>query len=287
MREARARHAGRHRERRRLSRPAGFRRVFGVEGGGDHATSKACALELRGSGVAVVTICPGYIATPMTAGNPYPMPFLLDADKAARLHRAGDRRGAGASTSCPGRWRWSGACCASCRGRSTTRRSRARRASRGGRCSAVPRHEEKGPRAAAPRTLRDPGGYSGTRMPTVTAVIVAVALAGGARTGDEAGHAAEVRRRAEIEQRVVVVGLGHRDAVAAAERRRRRGHVAVLVLGVVFPRHARERPDVAEAARRPASPGSTASARSPAGRRSSSCCRLRFPRTAARSPACT
>jgi short-subunit dehydrogenase len=39
---------------------------------------------LRGSGVKVVTLAPGYIATPMTAKNPYPMPFLMPADAAAR-----------------------------------------------------------------------------------------------------------------------------------------------------------------------------------------------------------
>jgi short-subunit dehydrogenase len=33
----------------------------------------------------VVTICPGYVATPMTARNRYRMPFLLGADEAARL----------------------------------------------------------------------------------------------------------------------------------------------------------------------------------------------------------
>jgi len=32
----------------------------------------------------VTTICPGYIATPMTQGNPYRMPFLMDADDASR-----------------------------------------------------------------------------------------------------------------------------------------------------------------------------------------------------------
>jgi len=32
----------------------------------------------------VSAVCPGYIATPMTARNPYPMPFLLEADDAAR-----------------------------------------------------------------------------------------------------------------------------------------------------------------------------------------------------------
>ncbi len=42
-------------------------------------------MELRGSGIAVVTVCPGYIATPMTAHNPYPMPFLMRPEKAARL----------------------------------------------------------------------------------------------------------------------------------------------------------------------------------------------------------
>ena len=36
MRAARTRHAGRHRERRGLSRPSGLGRVFGVEGRGDH-----------------------------------------------------------------------------------------------------------------------------------------------------------------------------------------------------------------------------------------------------------
>lgn len=32
----------------------------------------------------VVTLAPGYIATPLTALNPYPMPFMLPADEAAR-----------------------------------------------------------------------------------------------------------------------------------------------------------------------------------------------------------
>jgi short-subunit dehydrogenase len=77
---------------------AGFR---GLPRAGAYSASKAAAIayleslrvELVGSGVAVVTICPGYIATPMTEGNPYPMPFLLPSDRAARLiARAIDRR---------------------------------------------------------------------------------------------------------------------------------------------------------------------------------------------------
>ena len=69
---------------------AGFR---GLPGSGAYSASKAAAItyleslrvEMQGSGVAVVTICPGFIATPMTARNPYWMPFLLSPDKAARL----------------------------------------------------------------------------------------------------------------------------------------------------------------------------------------------------------
>ncbi|MEO8674877.1 MAG: SDR family oxidoreductase [Casimicrobiaceae bacterium] len=69
---------------------AGFR---GLPGAGAYSASKAAAiayleslrLELTGSGVAVVTICPGYIATSMTAGNPYPMPFIISPERAARL----------------------------------------------------------------------------------------------------------------------------------------------------------------------------------------------------------
>lgn len=65
--------------------------VRGLPGAGAYSASKAAAsryleslrVELRGSGVRVVDIRPGYIATPMTAVNPYPMPFILPADEAA------------------------------------------------------------------------------------------------------------------------------------------------------------------------------------------------------------
>lgn len=68
---------------------AGFR---GLPGASAYSASKAAAIsyleslrvELHGSGVRVVTICPGYIKTPMTDVNPYPMPFILDADEAAK-----------------------------------------------------------------------------------------------------------------------------------------------------------------------------------------------------------
>ena len=68
---------------------AGFR---GLPGSGAYSASKAAfisyleslRLEMHGSGVKVVTLCPGYIRTPMTDINPYPMPFMLEADDAAR-----------------------------------------------------------------------------------------------------------------------------------------------------------------------------------------------------------
>lgn len=68
---------------------AGFR---GLPGAAAYSASKAAAIsfleaqrvELHGSGVKVSTICPGFIATPMTAKNPYPMPFILEANDAAR-----------------------------------------------------------------------------------------------------------------------------------------------------------------------------------------------------------
>jgi len=65
--------------------------VRGLPGSGAYSASKAAALryleslrvEMRPFGVAVVTIAPGYIRTPMTAHNPYRMPFLMAADRFA------------------------------------------------------------------------------------------------------------------------------------------------------------------------------------------------------------
>jgi len=42
-------------------------------------------VELKQSGIRVVTIAPGYIDTPMTQVNRYPMPFLMPVEKFARL----------------------------------------------------------------------------------------------------------------------------------------------------------------------------------------------------------
>ena len=83
MREAR---------RGRLVGIASVAGMRGLPGAGAYSASKAAAItylealriELRSSGVKVVTVCPGYVATPMTANNPYRMPFILPAAVAAR-----------------------------------------------------------------------------------------------------------------------------------------------------------------------------------------------------------
>jgi short-subunit dehydrogenase len=75
--------------------------IRGLPGHGAYCASKAAVIayceslrgELRPSGVKVVTICPGYIDTPLTQKNRYAMPFLMQpdvfADKAFSVIEAG------------------------------------------------------------------------------------------------------------------------------------------------------------------------------------------------------
>ena len=66
--------------------------VRGFAGHGANCPSKAAMvnyleclrLELRESGVKVVTLCPGYVATALTQGNQFSMPFLLQPDEFAQ-----------------------------------------------------------------------------------------------------------------------------------------------------------------------------------------------------------
>ena len=61
--------------------------IRGLPGHGAYCASKAAVVayceslrgECRRQGVNVVTLLPGYIATPLTAQNPYSMPFLMQA----------------------------------------------------------------------------------------------------------------------------------------------------------------------------------------------------------------
>ena len=72
----------------------GFASVAGIRGlpeAGAYSASKAAAIayleslrvEMQPHGIAVTTIAPGYIRTPMTDINPYKMPFLMEVDLAA------------------------------------------------------------------------------------------------------------------------------------------------------------------------------------------------------------
>jgi len=84
-------------------RLVGIASVSGIRGLPGHAAycgSKAAAInhceslrgELRGSGVQVVTISPGYVDTPLTRENRYGMPFLMPAEAfAERAFRAIER----------------------------------------------------------------------------------------------------------------------------------------------------------------------------------------------------
>jgi short-subunit dehydrogenase len=65
--------------------------VRGLPGAGAYSASKAAVIayleslrvEMLRHNIAVTTIAPGYIRTPMTDINTYKMPFLMDADVAA------------------------------------------------------------------------------------------------------------------------------------------------------------------------------------------------------------
>ena len=69
----------------------GIASVAGIRGLPGHAAycaSKAAAIsyceslrgELKPQGFSVVTLAPGYIKTPLTSKNKFPMPFLMSAD---------------------------------------------------------------------------------------------------------------------------------------------------------------------------------------------------------------
>ena len=76
--------------------------IRGLPGHGAYCASKAAVVayceslrgECRRQGVKVVTLLPGYIATPLTAKNPYSMPFLMSApafaERAFQAIQAGD-----------------------------------------------------------------------------------------------------------------------------------------------------------------------------------------------------
>ena len=86
---------------RRLVGIASVAGIRGLPGAEAYSASKAAAisyleslrLEMRPCGIKVVTLVPGYIATPMTALNDYRMPFLMPVDKAVLRFAAAIERG--------------------------------------------------------------------------------------------------------------------------------------------------------------------------------------------------
>ncbi|MBL8334981.1 MAG: SDR family oxidoreductase [Rubrivivax sp.] len=92
----------RQRRSGRLVGVASVAAIRGLPGHGAYCASKSgvvalcesLRVECRGQGVQVLTILPGYIATPLTSRNRYAMPFLMTAeafaDRAFRAIEAGD-----------------------------------------------------------------------------------------------------------------------------------------------------------------------------------------------------
>jgi short-subunit dehydrogenase len=81
-----------------MSSIASFRGIRGIPA---YSASKA-AIRVWGEsmrslllaeGIAISVICPGYVATPLTAGNRFRMPFLMDAERATRIIQRGLARG--------------------------------------------------------------------------------------------------------------------------------------------------------------------------------------------------
>jgi short-subunit dehydrogenase len=80
-----------------MSSLAGFR---GMPSAPAYCASKAAVriygealrARLRGSGVSVSVVCPGFVRTPLTARNPFPMPQLMEPERAAARIRAGLER---------------------------------------------------------------------------------------------------------------------------------------------------------------------------------------------------
>lgn len=77
-----------------MSSIAGFRGFPGAPAYcGSKAAVRVFAEGLRPTaardGIGISVICPGYVRSPMTAVNDFPMPFLVEADRAAEIIRRG------------------------------------------------------------------------------------------------------------------------------------------------------------------------------------------------------
>ena len=72
-----------------ISSVAGYRGLAGAEAYGATKAGQINMLEslrvhVAKTGVRVTTVCPGFVRTELTAGNRFPMPFMIEVDEAAR-----------------------------------------------------------------------------------------------------------------------------------------------------------------------------------------------------------
>jgi short-subunit dehydrogenase len=77
---------------------AGYRGIAGAEAYGATKAAQINMLEalraaLAPRGISVTTVCPGFVRTGLTAKNTFPMPFMIEADAAARSICNGLERG--------------------------------------------------------------------------------------------------------------------------------------------------------------------------------------------------
>jgi short-subunit dehydrogenase len=77
---------------------AGYRGFAGAEAYGATKAAQINMLEslrthVSSHGIAVTTVCPGFVRTDLTSGNTFPMPFMIGADEAAESICNGLERG--------------------------------------------------------------------------------------------------------------------------------------------------------------------------------------------------
>lgn len=81
-----------------MSSLAGFRgmpsaRIYCASKAAVRVYGEGLRARLASQGIRVSIICPGFIETPLTAANPFPMPLLMPAEQAANRIKAGLARG--------------------------------------------------------------------------------------------------------------------------------------------------------------------------------------------------
>jgi short-subunit dehydrogenase len=77
-----------------VSSVAGYRGLptaaaYGATKAGLNNMTEALKFDLEPKGIKVQLVCPGFVRTPLTDQNPYPMPFLMEADDAAEAFYRG------------------------------------------------------------------------------------------------------------------------------------------------------------------------------------------------------